>query len=171
MASQMYRRRIHGELRAFTLLELATVLVIIGTLAAIAVPRYANFLARQRLDAAARRLNADLAYTQRRAKMLSQSQTLTFAVDLNSYKIQGMPDPDRPGKLHKVELDEEPYNAEIVSADFDGNAEVVFTGFGTPEEGGTIVLQVNNRQTTITISTDSGILISLPPQQKSVQVE
>ncbi|UCE60101.1 MAG: hypothetical protein JSU63_21985 [Phycisphaerales bacterium] len=146
-------------------------LVIIGTLTAIAVPRYANFLARQQLDAAVRRVNADLAYAQRRAKTLSQSQTVTFAVDLDNYKIQGMPDPDRSNKLHKVELGKDPYNAEIVSADLGGDAEIVFDGFGVPDSAGTIIVQVNNRQTTITIGLDSGMLISIPLEKKGVLVE
>ena len=57
---------------AFTLLEVALVLTIIGILSAIAVPRYANFVAGQRADATARRITTDLAFAQRHARVTSQ---------------------------------------------------------------------------------------------------
>ena len=40
----------------FSLLEVATVMLILGILAAIAVPRISTSIARQRVDAAARRI-------------------------------------------------------------------------------------------------------------------
>src|SRR5204863_23675 len=46
--------------RAFSLIEITLVLMVMGVLAALAVPRYASALARYRADAAARRIVADL---------------------------------------------------------------------------------------------------------------
>ena len=143
---------------AFTLLEVALVLIILGILSAIAVPRYGNFVAGQRADAAARRITTDLAFAQRHARVTSQSQTVSFYPTVDVYRFMGMPDPDNSGSDYAVQLAKEPYQASIVSADFGGDADLVFDGYGALDSGGTVVIRVGNYQRTITVdSSGTGI--------------
>ena len=140
---------------AFTLLELLVVLIVMGVLASIAVPRYAQSLVHQRLEAAARRLIVDLTYAQRRARSTGVSVTVSFNPNTDAYTLVGVADPDHGGADYEVQLRGEPYQAAIVSADFDGDTEVIFDGYGAPDSGGTVIVQVGGYQKTITLDADT----------------
>lgn len=159
----------YGPRPAFTLVELVMSLAIITIFSAIAVPRYANFAAHQRAQGAVRRITTDLALAKRRAVLLSSSQTVSFTVATDSYVVGTMMDPDRPADPYRVILAQEPYNATIVSADFGGDADLVFDGYGVADSGGTIVLRVGGFEKTITVSSTSG-LIELTPITKKLVV-
>jgi prepilin-type N-terminal cleavage/methylation domain-containing protein len=158
--------------KAFSFLELVMVTIILAIVAAIAAPRYANAMALQRLEAAAQRVANDLALAQRRAKFTSTTQTIDFDVLGDFYAIVGVQDPDRPATPYVVTLSDEPYGATIDSADFAGNTNLIFTGFGVPENGngGTIVIRSGNRQKTITVdgvtgrATISDGVVVVPPE-------
>ena len=141
---------------AFSLIELVVVLFIVGLLAAIAVPRFAGSAVRQRVDAAARRVAADLNLARRHAYQSGSSQTVTFDVVADSYELVGMPDPDRPTVDYEVRLSDEPYQAQLLSANFSGNAKVVFDAYGVPDFGGTVVVTVGDRTRTINVDPDTG---------------
>lgn len=143
-------------MRAFSLTELAVVLVITGILAGIALPRYADAVATRRLDAAARRLVVDLSLARSRAKTSSTSQTVAFDVSADKYELVGMDHPDRAGQPYRVQLSDEPYQAKIVSVQFGGDAEIVFDGFGMPDTKGTIVIQVGGYQKTVIVDPLTG---------------
>lgn len=166
---------------AFTMLELAVVITILGTLALIAVPRYANFLAEQRVDAAARRLAADLAYAQRSARMSSRNQTVRFNVSGDSYTLEDLPDPDHAGADYGVVLRKEPYGAAITSVSLGGDTDVIFDGYGIPVSGGggTIQLRVGNTARTVSIdaqtgqteiSRDSAVVLPPPPPPEAPEL-
>jgi prepilin-type N-terminal cleavage/methylation domain-containing protein len=142
--------------RAFNLTELAVVVVIIGILAGIALPRYADAVATRRLDAAARRLVVDLSLSRSRARTSSTSQTVAFDVNADRYELVGMDHPDRAGEKYSVHLSDEPYQAKIVSVQLGGDAEIVFDGFGMPDTGGTIVIQVGGYQKTVIVDALTG---------------
>ena len=148
----MRRKRCQG----FSLIELVTVVIIIGILASMAIPRFANFTGRQRADAAARRIAVDLSLAQGRAGSSSRSQTVDFNVAGNSYRLIGIPDPDRPGVEYVVSLSDEPYQAELISADFGSDAQVVFDGYGTPDSGGTVIVQWGTIQKTVVLDVNTG---------------
>ncbi len=142
--------------RGFTLVELLMVMFIIGVITSIAVPRFAGAIAHQRVEAAARRLVVDLALARRHAKASTTSQTVSFDTVTNSYRLIGMKHPDHPAAEYEVSLSEEPYDAIIVSADFGGDAEIIFDGWGAPDSGGSVLVQVGSHQKTIDVDPDTG---------------
>lgn len=141
---------------SFSLVELLLVMAMVAIIAAIAAPRYAMSAARYRADMAARRISADLAWARGRARTYSAARSVVFDVDDDEYAIPGIPDPDRPYQDYKVSLAEEPYRADIVSADFGGSDTVVFNGFGLPDNGGSVVIEVKGVRRTISLDQGTG---------------
>ncbi|MCC6661166.1 MAG: hypothetical protein IT437_09800 [Phycisphaerales bacterium] len=133
-----------------------TVLVIIVTFAAIAVPRYAGSLVRYRVDSAARRVAADLAYARAAARSASSPRTVTFAVASDRYGIAGVTAAGHRSGAYSINLGDEPYRASLTSADFGGDPSVVFSGYGVPDSGGTVVVKGGAVTRTITLSAATG---------------
>ncbi len=145
-----------GRQPSFTLLELVFVLAIVAILASMAIPRFSAATARQRAAAAARRVVSDLALARKLARQSGASQTLVFDLAADTYQVAGMPHPDHPAKEYEVRLAEEPYRAAILSADFGGQKQVVFDGYGMPDSGGTVVIEAASEKRTITLDKDTG---------------
>jgi len=145
--------------RGVTAVELVVVILILAIVAAAAVPRYADNLMRARVDAAARRIVADLTAAQARAKATSSSQTVTFVVPPqgSQYQIVGMKDPDHPGAAYVVDLAASPYQVSLSSVNLGGDTTLVYNGYGVPDSAGAIVVQAGNYTKTITIDPSTGI--------------
>ncbi len=114
------------------------VMAIMGTAAAIAMPRFAEAEARWRVQGAADRLAADL--ERARATALATSAEVTVAFAETRYEMTGSSDLNAAEELGTVLLGEPPYGVEIVSADFGGEQTLRFTGSGIGSADGTIVL-------------------------------
>ena len=69
----------------FSLVELVLVMVIIGVVAAIALPRFAQANARQQLEAAANRVASDLEKARHEARASSNLVAISFNTSDNSY--------------------------------------------------------------------------------------
>ena len=132
------------------------VFVVMATLVSMAAPRLSNSIALQRVEAAARRIVVDHALAQRQARSSNASQTVLFKPGTHEYSLVGMPHPDHPGLEYKVLLAEEPYGASIVSANFGGDADIIFDVFGVPDSGGSVVIQVGNHVRTVTVDAITG---------------
>jgi prepilin-type N-terminal cleavage/methylation domain-containing protein len=141
---------------AFTLLELVFVVAIVAILASMAIPRFSGAAARHRAGAAARRVASDLALARKHAKQSSASQAVVFDAAADSYQLTGMSHSDHPANEYVVRLGDEPYRAAIVSADFGGQKQVVFDGYGMPDSGGTVTIRVGTEQRVITLDVDTG---------------
>jgi len=144
-----------GGQRAFSLVEMVMVMVLLGILSLIAVPRYATFLREQRLNAAELRIRSDIAMAQRRARCLGTTQTMTFSTLSHSYFITGMADPDRVAATYTVKLADDPYGVSLVTADLGGDSVVTFDGHGSADSQGTIVIRLGTQIRTITFGTSS----------------
>lgn len=143
------RAQIHKQpetMRAFTLVELVMVIVIIGVLGALAVPRFGQAAERQRLQAAADRVVADFALAQDRARAASQSVTIYFDPDQATYKFN-----DVGGEASTVYLGQAPYGVKISDALFGQDSEVEFNAFGVPVDTGSVTLSSNTGSVTITL--------------------
>jgi len=141
---------------AFSLVELAFVLAIIGLLAGIAAPRYARSLARYRADMAARRIAADLALAQSRARTTSTSQTISFDVAGNQYTIVGMTNPDTRSGTYVVNLHDEPYLATLGTVSFSGSGTLTFNGFGDRVSSGTLTITSGDTTKQVTLNGATG---------------
>ena len=142
----------------FTLIEITVVVLILAILGAIAMPRYSLALARYRVAVASQRIAADLALAQTVGKTTSAGQAVSFSVTSDNYQLTGY-----SGFLgaaaqanYTVSLASSPYNATLVSANFNSTTQVTFNRFGQPDNGGTVVVQVGAYQKTITVDGNTG---------------
>ncbi len=140
----------------FSLIELVLVLTIISILTAIAVPRYAGALARYRADAAARRIVADLNYARQRARSSSASVSVELSTAADEVHLIGVSNQDAAAGDWRTDLSNRPYHADLVSANFGGDAIVIFDGYGYPDSGGTAVVSTGSVSKTIVLDPDTG---------------
>ncbi len=141
--------------RAFSLIELVIVLLVMSIFAAVSAPAFIDSLLFGRVESAARRLKADLELVRQTARLKSASQTLTFAgtTYTTSTAIKNL---DRPQQINSVNLAATPYELTAVLADFGGQQTVTFDGYGTPSAGGNVVLRAINHECTVTLDAISG---------------
>jgi prepilin-type N-terminal cleavage/methylation domain-containing protein len=138
---------------AFTLIELITVIVIMGVVAlVVAAPAMSN-LTSMRASAAASRLASDVRYLQRTA-MASGLRTwlvVDAATERYSLYIENSASPGKAGRVGlahpldltttAVQLNSSPYNGvTITSASFNSTSELEFDSFGTPKDSNAAVL-------------------------------
>lgn len=143
----------------FSLVEVILVVVVIAAISSIAIPRFSNFLTRSRLEAAARTIQADLTLARQRAISLGVAQTISFNTSRGTYRILDMPDPDVPGRLHLVDLAEEPYTVELLAAALGGDAAVVFDAYGVPDSGGSVSVRAGGWTLSVQVQTGSGAAV------------
>jgi prepilin-type N-terminal cleavage/methylation domain-containing protein len=140
---------------AFTLAELVIVVMIIGVLAAVAVPTFFESLLFHQVESAARRVKADLELARQTARLTSTTQSLTFGG--SAYALSsGIRSLDNPLEDYAVDLSAEPFYLERVTADFSGAGAVSFDGYGAPTSGGTIELQLKSLKCTVTLDEVTG---------------
>lgn len=143
----------------FSLLELVLVIFIIATVAAIALPRMSNSLIRHRVGGVAWRIAADLEYARVLASSQSASRQIVFDVANDSYELIGATSMDHAGAAYIVDLSREPHGATLETADFGGDATVVFDGYGVPDTGGTVTVKVGDITKTVTLEAETGKVV------------
>ncbi len=140
----------------FSLVELTLVTIIIGIVAAMAVPRYADALTRYRADAAAQRIVADLARAQSHAQATSTSATVWLRTAEDEVQILELTALDGGSGTYLTKLNEAPYFADLTNAVTDGDQYLVFDGYGQPDSAGTFILNCGGVQRTITVDATTG---------------
>lgn len=137
--------------RAFSLVELTAVVVIIGIAALIAQPRFAEAWARHRVRNGASLVATDIRLAQSEAIRRRSSVNVVFSADADTYAIwvysaadsawQPLKSLGRSTVDHVVPLGAIPdYQLAIIEADFDGVAELTFSRVGLPVMPGRISL-------------------------------
>jgi Tfp pilus assembly protein FimT len=131
------------------------VLTIVAIFAALAAPRYGRASARYRADLAARRIAADLCLARSCAKVASAPRTVSFSVTTKQYQLLNVPAPDGMAGDYTVVLSSDPYRANLVSTSF-SNAQVIFNGWGLPDNGGIVVVSAGSEQRTVVVEASTG---------------
>jgi Tfp pilus assembly protein FimT len=141
---------------AFTIIELAIVMLIMGIFAAVTAPAFLDSLIFHRVETAARRVKADIDQARGRARLTSAAQTMTFSG--SSYTLSGVKNLDNPNNTYTVDLQKSPYSLDSATANFNSSQTLTFDGYGTPSSGGTIVLSAKSHQCTVTIDSVLGAI-------------
>lgn len=148
-------RRVRLRTRAFSLVELVVVVLIVAVLTAIAVPRFTESAARARVTAAAERLGAEIVMTGERARAASAMHGL--GVTRNSGKIT-IVGPDK-NVIATRDLGVEPYLATVVRTDL-AAGEVQFSGYALPNTSGRIMLRSAGYLAIVSIASDGVVSVS-----------
>jgi Tfp pilus assembly protein FimT len=147
---------------AYSYIELLIAISVSAILSAAAVPRYNSALFQYRVDAAAKRIAADIAYLQRQSFFQSASQSVVFTINgaaagtPNSYAMATVNYVNFAAAGATVNLALPPFQAQIVSATFGAGTTLTFNQYGTPNFGGTVVVQSSSYQKTISVDSATG---------------
>jgi len=145
----------------FTMVEMMVVLIILGMVAAVAVPSITSSLDEMKIDGAAREVVSAISYCQSIAIKEGEDYKINFNEVQERFKCNNVV--TSLTTLHPV--DRKPYNidfklagqfqgVDIVNATFSpGNkSDVTFNSLGEPNRSGTVTLDYNGYQKTIGIS-------------------
>lgn len=157
---------LHSTKAGFSLIELVLVMLIIGILSVISLPKVSTLIEDVREKAVVERLNEDLNYLRNMA--ISYHDTTWLVVNSannwyglfigpNSGSRVLIPDP-QTGDSDTLFLDIAYPGVEISSVSF-AAGELSFNWWGTPSAGGTIVL---NSSRTITVIAETGMSHETP---------
>lgn len=152
----MLRNQSRIRRTGISMVEIVVVLIVIGILMAAAVPTYLHALARARVDAAARRILADLQFVEKNAEISSVGREILFSPATGSYTVQDIASLDEKAEPYRVSLTAAPYATKLISADCDGDEKLIYDGFGRPDSAATIVVRSGSQQRTIHVDAMSG---------------
>ncbi|NKE72724.1 GspH/FimT family pseudopilin [Candidatus Manganitrophus noduliformans] len=164
--------------RGFTLVEVVIVLVLLGILAVVAIPRLGN-MAGTRASATARKLQSDIAYAQSLAMTRNLPHRVYFntapapangyavvndangngnwGVDPGEYAI----DPANPGANLSVTLNAGSYAGVTISGGSFAGTFVHFNTLGVPTAGGTVIVSGGGVPITVAVQPETGS-VSIP---------
>lgn len=153
-----------GADSGFTMVEIVIVIVVIGIAALLAIPMMSSASSLQ-LRSAANMLAADLEYAKSTAISRGQNYSVVFDTGADSYKIVG-PDgnpiehPVKRGFDYVVSFQNESRlnRVGIASANFNGTQTVTFDCLGSPDSGGSVVLQADTATETINVEPVTGFI-------------
>ncbi len=140
----------------YTFVELSVVLLIMSILASISTMALSNSKNRFRADVAARGIVSAIDTVRTSARTTSATCRIQFSVTGNSYTLVGVANPNQSGQSYVVNLNGNVYQATLQSASLGADTELIFSGFGVPDSGGTIQVAVDTQTRTITVDATTG---------------
>ncbi len=149
--------------RAFSLVEVVLVVVIVGILAAIAVPRFADSNALYRVETAAKRVEADIHLAQDLARSLSASHNVTFRAGSTAYIIEPTSSGATPMGASQsgariTDLDVSPFKSRVMRASFGGSTTLAFDAYGAPVAPGFVVVYAANWGALVRVGAGLGVV-------------
>ncbi len=155
--------------RAFTMIELVTVIVILGVMAVAVGAPTLGYVDSLRSQTAASRMLADIRYVQRYAMSSGLQTWITINVAGDSYQLYAE-DPNNPGKANRVPLmhplDQSTNavqfgsgaftNVGIAAANINATTELEFDSFGVPYDGNSTAMTADG-----TISLSNGVTLTV----------
>jgi prepilin-type N-terminal cleavage/methylation domain-containing protein len=136
--------------RGFTAIELLLVMAIIGTFAAIAIPRINTVLCRQRADQAGQRLASDISRVSALARSTSRTWTITFNRSAARYTVTGT-DASGTAVTWAVRLIEDPYLCSMSAVEFGVDQALTINGHGIASESGRVELASGTASTIVSV--------------------
>lgn len=128
---------------------------ILAIVAGIAIPRFARATDGARVDAAARRLVAELEAARERSKLSRSVCTVTFSVGTGRVRMAGIDTTKLGAGDGGFDLGSEPYGVVIRSTTYQASG-LPFDRFGTATAG-TIVLERGDRTRTVAVDPAGGV--------------
>jgi len=150
-------------INGFTLIEIIVVIVLIVIMTMVAVPQVANTLNTKRLYDAVEKLNDDLNYCRDYAISQHTNTWIEFDIGLNRYRLfygdtwatrTALYDPARSSSAWFT-INSVYNNVSLQSVSFTLNR-ISFDWWGTPSEGGSVVLTNGTNNHTITVNAETG---------------
>ena len=153
----------------FTLIELIMVLVIVGILSAITIPRFDSFFA-IKLDGATKKLVSDIRYTQQLAISRHTNSRIVFNAAKDSYVAEkevprgsanwvNATDPFTRANLSVNFSTHSKYRGiDIQSPVFGGGSVLGFNWQGMPQFGGSVILFYRGKSRTISVEPNTGMV-------------
>ncbi|MBN1586775.1 MAG: type II secretion system protein [Candidatus Omnitrophica bacterium] len=160
-----------GKQSGFTAIELTMVMVIIGILAALAIPSFDSYYSMQ-AEGAARKLVSDLRFAQQLAINTHEAIGIAFSTVNETYQVYVVStgadviSPHTRGAMTiDYPNDPELQDVTITSADFDGGATLVFSSLGVPQDAagvdlganGSVVVACRGNSRTVTVNQNTGL--------------
>lgn len=153
-------QRYRGVRLGFTMIELTIVLLIMATMAAVAVPRWTSSLQKLRVSNAAKRIVADLARVQSAAYNSSAAKTITFTVSSSKYSVVGVQSLNNSAGPYVVTLSADPFQCRLDSVwGLTGIQSMTYNGYGVPNRGGNIIVSAGSYKKTIVVDATSGTAV------------
>ena len=176
--------------QGFTLIEILTIVLILGIVATFALPSLQSGIGKSRLSGAVSEIVSALEYARLAAMSSGEKTRVTIDPDsdrllVESFKINGdplsgatripetdidggtfvtMPDPVKVGEDYVIGFGGEGrfHNVRVASSVFGDGFYVIFDQEGTPSSGGTVLLTYGDEQRTITVDALTGDVSSSP---------
>lgn len=138
---------------AFSLIEVTIVLVIVGVIAAVAIPKFAGASANSRVQGAARELSAQIKLA--RVEARSSATPRSLVVQGGALIVR-----DRNNtEIRRFSPALAPFSASLSSA-FNDAAPLEFDAYGTPSTAGTLKLSVGRSAVNVVVSSAGEVSIS-----------
>lgn len=142
--------------RGFSLLELVLVLVVMATLAGIALPRMSASTNTARVEQAVDRVEALIAEARSLARARSGPVTLEFDSAAETVRLVG------GSKTSAFRLSDSPYHARIETVSLKAGAIMTIDGMGVADSWGTITLRAGTAERTLTIDAPAAGAAKVP---------
>ena len=155
---------LRGKSGGFTIVELVIVVVIIAIAALAAIPMMSSAASLQ-IRSAANMIAADLEYARSMAISRGQNFSVEFDKNTDSYRIVDLngnviQHPVKKGFNYEIDFrnDGRLNRVDITNVDFNMTSIVLFDCLGSPDNGGTVILQADGTTKTITVEPVTGFI-------------
>jgi len=143
-----------------SLIELVTIVVILGTIASVAIPRMSSSLSLRRVETAAQRVSGDFRMAREAAISRSSSSKVRFipgtAGTLLGYQLENIEDFDSAGSIYEVLFEEDLGLSDPVVTKFGGAGGIEFRADGSTDVSGAFDLTSGRHTRHIVVSQVTG---------------
>lgn len=160
MLNVLVRTRRNG----FTLIDLTISVLILGIVAAVASPSFADAMIKFRIEAAAKRIAGDFNYARKQAMAKSEAITIEVFTSPSRYVINGATNLDHGGTSTTITISDVDASITSTVPNFDGETSLQYSHYGLPVVvasganlvSGSVVITMGSQTKTISIDPMTG---------------